>query len=128
MLHDAALDSSLVLVLVPSPFFFFSFFPFPFSHLNSYSSSLFSLVFPPSVLEPPELVCVNPAPFPVLAPVSRPLTTMALADKTKRVVSQFDFSDADANLHVQEFLKQMSKLDLLSQTWRVSASPLAECC
>ncbi|KAG8405694.1 hypothetical protein J3459_021560 [Metarhizium acridum] len=34
---------------------------------------------------------------------------MALADKTKRVVSQFDFSDADVNIHVQEFLKQMKE-------------------
>jgi hypothetical protein len=35
---------------------------------------------------------------------------MALADETKRVVSQFEFSDSDVNTHVQEFLKQMSKL------------------
>lgn len=35
---------------------------------------------------------------------------MALAEETKRVVSQFEFSDADVNVHVQEFLKQMSKL------------------
>lgn len=34
---------------------------------------------------------------------------MALADDTKRVVDQFEFTDADVNAHVQEFLKQMSE-------------------
>ncbi|KAM4065206.1 hexokinase domain-containing protein [Hirsutella rhossiliensis] len=34
---------------------------------------------------------------------------MALASATTRVVSEFDFSDADANRHVQEFLRQMDE-------------------
>ncbi|EQL00568.1 Hexokinase [Ophiocordyceps sinensis CO18] len=34
---------------------------------------------------------------------------MALANETKRVVSHFDFSDADVNRHVQEFLRQMDE-------------------
>lgn len=33
---------------------------------------------------------------------------MALADETNRIVSEFDFTDADLNRHVQEFLRQMS--------------------
>lgn len=55
----------------------------------------------------PALVCANPAPFPTLPPTSRPLTSMSLADSTKRVVEQFEFSDAEINRHVQEFLRQM---------------------
>ncbi|KAG5941210.1 hypothetical protein E4U53_007456 [Claviceps sorghi] len=34
---------------------------------------------------------------------------MALADETKRVVSQFEFSDAHVNEHVEEFLAQMKE-------------------
>ncbi|KAG5978958.1 hypothetical protein E4U55_005709 [Claviceps digitariae] len=34
---------------------------------------------------------------------------MALADETKRVVSQFEFSDAHLNQHVEEFLAQMKE-------------------
>ncbi|GAO15049.1 uncharacterized protein UV8b_02335 [Ustilaginoidea virens] len=34
---------------------------------------------------------------------------MALAEETKRVVSQFELSDADVNAHVVEFLKQMKE-------------------
>lgn len=34
---------------------------------------------------------------------------MALAEHTTRVTSQFEFSDAEINRNVQEFLKQMSK-------------------
>jgi hexokinase len=34
---------------------------------------------------------------------------MALAADTKRVVDQFEFTDADVNNHVQEFLKQMNE-------------------
>jgi len=34
---------------------------------------------------------------------------MALADEAKRVAAQFDFTDADLNAHVQEFLKQMGE-------------------
>lgn len=33
---------------------------------------------------------------------------MGLQEETKKVVSQFDFSDADINSHVAEFLDQMS--------------------
>ncbi|KAM3442887.1 hypothetical protein NHJ13734_002125 [Beauveria thailandica] len=33
---------------------------------------------------------------------------MALQEETKKVVSQFDFSDADINSHVAEFIKQMN--------------------
>lgn len=33
---------------------------------------------------------------------------MGLQQETKKVVSQFEFSDADINSHVAEFLKQMS--------------------
>lgn len=51
-------------------------------------------------------MCLNPSLFPIVAPTSRPLT-MGLAEETKRVVSQFDFNDADLNSHVQEFLRQM---------------------
>ncbi|KAG5923956.1 hypothetical protein E4U61_002122 [Claviceps capensis] len=34
---------------------------------------------------------------------------MALADETKRVISQFEFSDAHVNKHVEEFLAQMKE-------------------
>lgn len=34
---------------------------------------------------------------------------MGLADHTKRVVAQYDFSDDDVNSHVREFLSQMGK-------------------
>ncbi|KAG5958549.1 hypothetical protein E4U57_001256 [Claviceps arundinis] len=34
---------------------------------------------------------------------------MALADETKRVISQFEFSDAHVNKHVEEFLVQMKE-------------------
>lgn len=34
---------------------------------------------------------------------------MALAAETKRITAQFDYSDADVNKGVLEFLKQMSK-------------------
>ncbi|KAH7157547.1 hypothetical protein B0J13DRAFT_581666 [Dactylonectria estremocensis] len=34
---------------------------------------------------------------------------MALADETNRIVSEFDFTDADLNRHVQEFLRQMNE-------------------
>lgn len=95
MLHDAKLR--LVQLKPASLSLFFS----P-SHHNFLLRPLFS-----STLElAPEPVCRNPAPFPTLHPTSRPLT-MSLAEETKRVVSQFDFSDADVNSHVQEFLKQM---------------------
>lgn len=33
---------------------------------------------------------------------------MDLQAETSKVVSQFEFSDADVNIHVSEFLKQMS--------------------
>lgn len=35
---------------------------------------------------------------------------MALQEETKKVVSQFEFSDADVNSHVAEFIQQMSML------------------
>lgn len=54
-----------------------------------------------------ELICLRPTIDPFLVPVSQPLT-MALADETKRVISQFEFSDAHVNEHVEEFLAQMS--------------------
>jgi hypothetical protein len=56
-------------------------------------------------------VCSNPAAFPTVQPTCKSFSTatMALADKTKEVVSQFDFSDADLNSHVNEFLSQMCK-------------------
>ncbi|PFH59403.1 hypothetical protein XA68_12433 [Ophiocordyceps unilateralis] len=56
----------------------------------------------------PAPVCLNPATFATVPPISRPLA-MALADETTRVVSQFDFSDADVNRHVGEFLRQMNE-------------------
>jgi len=34
---------------------------------------------------------------------------MALIEETKRLVSQFDYSDEDVNKGVKEFLRQMSK-------------------
>lgn len=34
----------------------------------------------------------------------------ALENETKKVVSQFDFTDADLNTHVKEFLRQMGML------------------
>lgn len=34
----------------------------------------------------------------------------ALENETKKVVSQFDFTDADLNVHVKEFLRQMGML------------------
>lgn len=33
---------------------------------------------------------------------------MGLQEETKKVVSQFEFSDADVNTHVAEFIQQMS--------------------
>lgn len=35
---------------------------------------------------------------------------MALVEETKRITAQFDYTDADVNKGVQEFLRQMSKL------------------
>merc|ERR1712000_108885 len=57
----------------------------------------------------PELVCDNPALFPRHPSTSSALPNMALADEAKRVAAQFDFTDADLNAHVQEFLKQMGE-------------------
>ncbi|KAK7408910.1 glucokinase [Neonectria punicea] len=34
---------------------------------------------------------------------------MTLADETNRIVSEFDFTDADLNRHVKEFLRQMNE-------------------
>ncbi|KJZ75896.1 Glucokinase [Hirsutella minnesotensis 3608] len=89
LLHDAKL-----LLQLPLPISLLSAPPFlPFLH---------------SVQLEPEPVCLNPAPFATVPPVSHPLT-MALADETTRVVSQFDFSDVQVNKHVQEFLRQMDE-------------------
>ncbi|RCI08624.1 hypothetical protein L249_4711 [Ophiocordyceps polyrhachis-furcata BCC 54312] len=60
-----------------------------------------------SLSSEPAPVCLKPAFFATVPPVSRPLT-MALADETTRVVAQFDFSDGDINRHVGEFLHQMN--------------------
>ncbi|RDA84583.1 hypothetical protein CP532_1102 [Ophiocordyceps camponoti-leonardi (nom. inval.)] len=60
-----------------------------------------------SLSSEPAPVCLRPVSFATVPPVSRPLT-MALADETTRVVAQFDFSDADVNRHVGEFLQQMN--------------------
>ncbi|KAF9875027.1 hexokinase [Colletotrichum karsti] len=53
-----------------------------------------------------EPVCENPAPFPTTPPFSKPLT-MALEADTKRVVDQFEVTDAYLNSAVKEFLNQM---------------------
>lgn len=53
-------------------------------------------------------VCKNPVSFPTASPTSVPLT-MELATETKRIVSQFDFTDQDANRSVKEFLRQMAE-------------------
>ncbi|ODA83311.1 hypothetical protein RJ55_01824 [Drechmeria coniospora] len=68
---------------------------------------------PAARLEPASDICLKPTPFPfpisnIPLAASHPLT-MALAAETTRVVSLFDFSDADVNAHVQEFLRQMSE-------------------
>ncbi|RDA91214.1 hypothetical protein CP533_3384 [Ophiocordyceps camponoti-saundersi (nom. inval.)] len=60
-----------------------------------------------SLSSEPAPVCLKPVSFATVPPVSRPLA-MALADETTRVVAQFDFSDADVNRHVGEFLQQMN--------------------
>lgn len=41
--------------------------------------------------------------------------TMALAAETKRITAQFEYSDADVNKGVLEFLKQMSKFHLIAR-------------
>ncbi|PHH86444.1 hypothetical protein CDD83_10245 [Cordyceps sp. RAO-2017] len=97
-LHDA----KLLLLRLPSPVFRLQTGLQPFSLFNP---RLFFLS--PAQTEP-EPVCPNLAPFASPPPVSRPLT-MALADETTRVVSRFDFSDADVNRHVGEFLRQMDE-------------------
>lgn len=78
------------------------------SHLPSSSPRglFFSRPFLAPAVEP---VCQNPAPFPTIQPTSWPLN-MALQQETKKVVSQFEFSDADVNSHVAEFIQQMSML------------------
>ena len=43
--------------------------------------------------------------------------TMALAAETKRITAQFDYSDADVNKGVLEFLKQMSKSHLIARDY-----------
>jgi hypothetical protein len=49
---------------------------------------------------------------------------MAIHPEASRVVSQFDFSDADINRHVQEFLKQMGMcISHLSSMISSSSSP-----
>ena len=40
------------------------------------------------------------------------MATKLLADYTRDIVSQFEFSDADLNSHTQEFLRQMGTLHL----------------
>ena len=55
-----------------------------------------------------EPVCQNPAPFPTVAPTSRPLA-MALQAETSRVVSLFDVADHDVNAATLEFLRQMGR-------------------
>ncbi|KAI9163249.1 Glucokinase [Paramyrothecium foliicola] len=84
-----------------SPFFSPSSSPYLFFSRGLRASS-------PAQLEVPDTVCDIPPPFPTSHPTSIPLT-MALADETKRVVEQFDFSNADLNNHVREFLKQMGE-------------------
>jgi hexokinase len=46
---------------------------------------------------------------------------MALAEETKRVVDQFDFSSDDLNRHVNEFLKQMGKSQARALTFSLVA-------
>lgn len=82
-----------------SSFFFPSYPRYPPGH---------PIASPVASFDNPDAVCSNPASFPPTQPTSIPLTTMALAADTKRVVDQFEFTDADVNNHVQEFLKQMS--------------------
>jgi hypothetical protein len=78
----------------------------PPSHLYSLLGFFHSS--PLARLDVPDLVCDIPPPFPTSQPTSRPLT-MALAEDTKRVVDQFDFSTDSLNKHVQEFLRQMDE-------------------
>ncbi|KAK8061388.1 hexokinase hxk2 [Apiospora phragmitis] len=61
---------------------------------------------PAAVLQEP--VCESPHPFPTAPPISRP-RTMALVEETKRITAQFDYTDADVNKGVQEFLRQMNE-------------------
>jgi hypothetical protein len=48
---------------------------------------------------------------------------MALAEDTKRVVDQFDFSTDSLNKHVQEFLRQMGKSSQFAPTSAASGFP-----
>ena len=83
------------------------------SFLSSHSRLREPISLSSSIL-PEELVCTRAAPFVTSSSTTRPTpAAMALADQTKRVVSQFEFSDADLNLHVQEFMRQMGEFSIL---------------
>src|SRR5262249_39830422 len=53
----------------------------------------------------------SPPPFPAAPPVSSP-RVMALAEETKRIIAQLEYTDEDANRGVAEFIRQMGKLSL----------------
>lgn len=73
--------------------------------------------FPRTFSSPPAVivagaVCESPHPFATSPPTS-PAPTMAhlLQEETKRIVTQFDYTDDDVNRGVLEFLRQMSMIN-----------------
>lgn len=96
------LESSANFLSSPSYFSSFTSSP-PSSH---HRQSPFLSPFASPALDVPDSVCQIQPPFPTAHPTTRPLT-MALADETNRIVSEFDFTDDDLNRHVKEFLSQM---------------------
>ncbi|RYP80563.1 hypothetical protein DL770_006165 [Monosporascus sp. CRB-9-2] len=99
------LFSLAFLILVLTAQFFLTDIKFHYSRIFSshpFSRTIFS---PPAVIVH-EPVCESPQPFPTAPPVSR-VHTMALAEETKRITAQFEYTDDDVNRGVQEFLRQM---------------------
>ncbi|CAG8983440.1 hypothetical protein HYALB_00000608 [Hymenoscyphus albidus] len=69
-----------------------------------YSGSTFSPRIEPTT-------CENPPPFPTEPPVSKPPISyrMALQAEAKRIAAEFDYSDAEVNKGVAEFIAQMNE-------------------
>lgn len=107
-LNIVHLLSLAFLLLVPVAQFFLTDAKFQYSRI--FTSHPFSsrTAFSPPALVRQEPVCESPHPFPTAPPVSKP-RTMALAAETKRITAQFEYSDADVNKGVLEFLKQMNE-------------------
>ncbi|RYP59149.1 hypothetical protein DL769_008656 [Monosporascus sp. CRB-8-3] len=98
------LFSLAFLILVLTAQFFLTDIKFQYSRIFSsrpFSPTIFS---PAAIVHEP--VCESPQPFPTAPPVS-PAHTMALAEETKRITAQFEYTDDDVNKGVQEFLRQM---------------------